>query len=199
MKFPEQSLLTPNIGAGRNEKKGVVFHHTAGAYEGAVSWLRNPKSEASAHVVIARDGRRTVLSSDDDITWHAGRSEFRGRSVRNSVNAFMLGVEFALTADEVLAGLPLSTEQIESALEWLEPRWKKYGWTMADMTDHRQVARPLGRKSDLSPANYDVLTRAIAHRFILPAAPPQTEALGPTEHQIVLPRSATKITIILED
>lgn len=34
----------------------VVLHDTEGAYAGSVSWLRNPKAQASAHVVLREDG-----------------------------------------------------------------------------------------------------------------------------------------------
>lgn len=34
----------------------LVWHETAGPYEGSVSWLRNPRSQASAHLVVREDG-----------------------------------------------------------------------------------------------------------------------------------------------
>jgi hypothetical protein len=34
----------------------LVWHETAGKYAGDVSWLRNPKSKASAHLVVREDG-----------------------------------------------------------------------------------------------------------------------------------------------
>lgn len=34
----------------------LVLHETAGSYAGAVSWLRNPAADASAHVVLREDG-----------------------------------------------------------------------------------------------------------------------------------------------
>jgi hypothetical protein len=34
----------------------VVVHDTEGGYEGSVSWLCNPKAQASAHVVLREDG-----------------------------------------------------------------------------------------------------------------------------------------------
>jgi N-acetyl-anhydromuramyl-L-alanine amidase AmpD len=34
----------------------LVWHETAGAYAGSVSWLCNPASQASAHLVVREDG-----------------------------------------------------------------------------------------------------------------------------------------------
>lgn len=54
---PLVSRPSPN----RSTRGGVtprllVWHETAGPYAGSVSWLRNPKSEASAHLVVREDG-----------------------------------------------------------------------------------------------------------------------------------------------
>jgi len=37
-----------------------VWHATMGSYAGAVSWLRNPRSQASSHVVEREDGREAT-------------------------------------------------------------------------------------------------------------------------------------------
>lgn len=160
MPYAEAQRRTPNLSPGTNECKGVVFHHTAGSYAGSVAWLTDRRAKASAHVVIAKDGRRTVLAPDTAITWHAGRSVFRGRS---GCNAFMLGVEFELTREDVAAGAHLTDAQIQSALEWLRPRWTKHRWSLAWMTDHRAVSPD--RKIDLSPANWQRLKIALAAEF----------------------------------
>lgn len=148
---------TPNVAHGKkNECAGVVFHHTAGAFRGAVAWLCNPEAKASAHVVIAKDGTQAVLANDVAVTWHAGRSFFKGRS---GCNRFMLGVEFELLDAEEL----LTDAQIASALAWLSGRWERYGWTLSDMTHHRDISP--GRKIDLNPTNWKRLRQAIAEAF----------------------------------
>lgn len=154
--YPETYRRTPNVGQGQNECKGVVYHHTAGRYEGAVEWLCNPQAKASAHVVIAKDGRRKVLAADNLITWHAGRSEFRGRPW---CNTYMLGVEFELLDAEER----LTIHQLLSAMEWLAERWDRYGWDMSWMTHHREVSP--GRKVDLNEENWLRLKAHIASRF----------------------------------
>src|SRR5205085_2232688 len=45
---------------------------------GAVDWLCNPDADASAHLVIGRDGSLTQLAGFDHITWHAGESQWDG-------------------------------------------------------------------------------------------------------------------------
>lgn len=193
MRFPETAKLTPNVSNGVNERHGVVLHHTAGGFEGAVAWLRDPRSSASAHVVIAKDGRRVVLAADDAITWHAGTSAWNGRS---RCNEFMLGVEFELTAIDVETNQSLTPAQIESCLEWLAPRMAAYGWDVdQDITDHRTVALPRGRKRDLSPENYSRVMTAIRARFKPSILAPQPQ---PLEHVVTVPKGTRKIVILLE-
>ncbi len=147
------SRKTPNVSAGTNVAIGLILHHTAGNAPGCVDWLCDPKSQASAHVVICKDGTRHELADDKEITWHAGRSAWpadgtalAGRSERNTVNGFCLGVEFEGDTNAA----PLTPAQVLSFLEWLTPRWKAHRWTLDRITDHRTVAP--GRKSDLAPA-----------------------------------------------
>ncbi len=57
-------------GVGAIDK--VVIHTTEGAYEGAISWFRNPASEVSAHYVIRKsDGQVTQMVRDSRRAWHA--------------------------------------------------------------------------------------------------------------------------------
>lgn len=187
-RFLEIEKLTPNVSAGTNERLGVVLHHTAGSFDGSVNWLTTRASKASAHVVIAKDGRRVTLAPDSAITWHAGKSAWRGR---NGCNAFTLGVEFELTPDDVRDGVPLSEAQIESCLEWLTPRMAKYDWTPDDITDHRTVALPKGRKADLSPANYALAMEAIRARF-------GSFVDVPTVFEVTVPIGTRRIVLNLE-
>lgn len=52
----------------------IVCHITEGSYAGAVSWLCNPDAEASAHFVVAKDGRVTQLVELTDSAWCNGTS-----------------------------------------------------------------------------------------------------------------------------
>ena len=53
---------------------------------GTLEWFANPKSEVSAHVVIARDGRLASCVEAGEIAWHA----------RSPANETMLGAELVV-------------------------------------------------------------------------------------------------------
>lgn len=57
----------------------IVIHYTASAdTRSAVSHLCNPASQASAHLVIDREGRIIQLVPFDLTAWHAGNSSWNG-------------------------------------------------------------------------------------------------------------------------
>ncbi len=81
---------TPNKG-GRIEPKYLVFHYTAGrSAQSSVNWLTNPDSNASAHLIVARDGQVTQLAPFTIKTWHAGRSHWDGLV---GLNQHSIGIE----------------------------------------------------------------------------------------------------------
>ncbi len=83
-------VRSPNIG-GLVQPEYLVIHYTAGGTaEGAVSWLTNRVSQASAHLVIDRNGEITQLVPFDRIAWHAGASAWEGRY---GLNRYSLGIE----------------------------------------------------------------------------------------------------------
>ena len=146
-KYKEVSRQTPNFSKGRVIiPKAVVLHHTSGAYAGSVAWCMNPASKVSYHCIIKRDGERTILASDNQRTWHAGKSFWRGRT---DLNSWSLGVAFEGDSYKE----PLSKEMIESAIEYLVPRMNRLSLTIKDVTDHRTVSP--NRKNDLKPSEYD--------------------------------------------
>ena len=76
-----------NHGGSRSWTDGVIVHSTRGdggdrEFEATLNWFNNPDSQASAHVVIARDGRKARCVDSSLIAWHAGEH-----------NAYYLGVE----------------------------------------------------------------------------------------------------------
>lgn len=157
MPFPEILRPSPNFDATRpHEQLGVCFHHSAETFADTLAILTDPARKVSYHCVIDADGTRCRLVDDGHVAWHAGVSSFRGRERGNE---FLLGCAFAGNTWHA----PLSEAQIASALEWLEPRWTRRGWTLDWMTDHRQIAP--GRKDDLAPVEWERLRSAIAARF----------------------------------
>ena len=64
---------TPNQSSRNGARiRLLVWHETAGAYEGSCSWLCNPAAQASAHLVIREDGGEcTQLVALAEKAWHA--------------------------------------------------------------------------------------------------------------------------------
>ncbi len=81
---------TPNRG-GLIEPRFLVFHYTsAGSAKSSVEWLCNPDAKASAHLVVARDGRVVQLAPFNVKTWHAGKSHWQGLT---GLNSYSIGIE----------------------------------------------------------------------------------------------------------
>jgi N-acetylmuramoyl-L-alanine amidase len=120
-----------------------VLHHSGGSYAGGVSWIKNPASRVSYHCLVAPDGRRTVFAEPTQRTWHAGRSEWRGK---RDLNSWSVGASFAGNSYDK----PLTDAAMISMAEYLVPIMREYGLTLADVTDHRTVSP--GRKDDLRPS-----------------------------------------------
>jgi N-acetyl-anhydromuramoyl-L-alanine amidase len=156
MAFTELSRPSPNRDAVAHERLGVLFHHSGMSFDETIERMLNPGSRVSYHCLVGIDGTRCSLVPDTEVAWHAGASRFLGRE---GCNAFLLGLSFA--GDTYAA--PLSSPQIDSALEWLKARWVPLGWGPDRITDHRQASP--GRKDDLNPREWDRLAAAILARF----------------------------------
>lgn len=142
--FDERKVHTPNKGSKAIKPEAIVLHHSDGSYRGGVEWIANPVSKVSYHVLISRDGRRTVFCNDTDRCWHAGVSSWQGR---RDLNSWSLGVAWEGNTYDY----PLGDEAMASAIEYLVPRMKKWGINMNMVLTHQQVAPT--RKTDISPAD----------------------------------------------
>lgn len=142
--YDERKVSTPNKQLNRIKPEAIVLHHSDGSYLGGVEWIANPMSKVSYHVLIARDGRRTVFGDDTDRCWHAGVSSWNGRK---DLNSWSLGVSWeGNTYDK-----PLGEDAMASAIEYLVPRMKKWNIPLNMVVTHQQVAPT--RKTDISPAD----------------------------------------------
>jgi len=130
-----------------------VLHHSGGSYAGGVSWIKNPASRVSYHCLIAKDGRRTVFAEPTQRTWHAGKSEWRGRK---DLNSWSVGVAFEGDTNK----RELGEAEMASLAEYLAPIMRDYRLTLDDITDHRTVSP--GRKDDLSPKAFSVVKKFLA-------------------------------------
>ena len=101
----------------------------------------DPISRVSYHAIVGKDGKRTVLADADERTWHAGVSSWRGK---RDLNSWAIGAAFEGDTNTRQLGEP----EMASMAEYLLPLMKRYGLTLADVTDHRTVSP--GRKDDLA-------------------------------------------------
>lgn len=87
---PYPFVSTPNVGK-KVDPRYLVIHYTAGrSARESISFLATAKAEASAHVVIGRDGAITQMVPFDRVAWHAGKSKWEGCV---GLNAYSLGIE----------------------------------------------------------------------------------------------------------
>ena len=168
---------TPNCG-GELKARYLVFHYTAGrSADSSVESLctRKPQGNASAHLVLSRDGRIVQLAPFNVVTWHAGVSQWNGLVGLNRVSIGIeldnagalsrLGDKFVAwfgkeygSCDVMLAehkhggGMrpwhAYTEVQIERALELAKLLVNHYG--LEDVLGHEDIAR--GRKQDPGPA-----------------------------------------------
>lgn len=139
--YPEVRVETPNKSRTLITPEAVVLHHSGGSYLGGIAWIADPKSNVSYHVLIARDGRRTVFGDDTNRMWHAGKSSWLGRP---DLNNWSLGVSWEGDTHKV----PLGEDALASGLEYLVPRMKRWGIPVSRVLTHAQVSP--GRKDDIS-------------------------------------------------
>ncbi len=87
---PYPFRASPNM-RGSVKHEYLVMHYTAGSSaEQSINWLTDPRSKASAHLVIGQDGSITQLVPFDTIAWHAGTSSWLNL---NGLNNYSLGIE----------------------------------------------------------------------------------------------------------
>lgn len=81
---------TPNR-SGLYVPRYLVMHYTAATtMQSTISWFQNPHAQASAHLLIGRDGAVHQFAPFNVVTWHAGRSSWRGLT---GLNRHAIGIE----------------------------------------------------------------------------------------------------------
>ena len=116
----------------------------------------DPISRVSYHAIVGKDGKRTVLADPDERTWHAGVSSWRGKK---DLNSWSIGAAFEGDTNTRQFG----EAEMASMAEYLVPLMKRYGLTLADVTDHRTVSP--GRKDDLKPLELARMRSYLANRL----------------------------------
>jgi hypothetical protein len=165
-KYKETIKLSPQTNGQYSLKiipKAIIMHDTAGNYEGSIDWtskIINPKTGkrlyASYHCIIKRNGERTITNKDDNRAYHAGESIFKGKK---RLNGWSIGVAFERDSNTE----PLQDAAIESALEYIIPRMKKWGITPDWVTDHRTISP--NRKVDLKQSEFEKFMIALKKKW----------------------------------
>lgn len=151
-----------------------VIHSTEGGYEGSVSWLRNPASEASSDEVISLTGSRvTILNriSSGMKTWEVGNA-----------NSLCVGFECEGYANRTTWPNSLYVTLADRLIRAQAAVKAEYGVTIplrlstrqgqAGIVSHKQIALWYGGSDHTDPGStfdWTKLARAIA----LLTAPPQ--------------------------
>ena len=154
----------------------IVIHYTAGgSLDSAVNTFKDPDVQASAHVVVDKDGSLTQMVPFDHIAWHAGRSAFQDRT---SLNRFSIGIEIVNAGrleksgsvwsswfgrnypeEEVIQAVHrnedrptywerFTPEQVEAVFNLCQALKKRYG--IVHILGHEEISP--GRKIDPGPA-----------------------------------------------
>lgn len=149
---PITEMPSPNV----NERPDgtpiscIVLHHTQ-RYESAEAtarYFQSPASQVSAHYIVDRDGSIIRCVPDGQRAWHAGVSRFRGV---DNVNDFSIGIEICNRGDNIE---PYPEAQLQSVIRLVGLLARTYDVPIANVTRHRDIALPLGRRTDPSD-NFD--------------------------------------------
>lgn len=117
---------SPNFSDRGATISGLVVHNTDSTFDSAVSWLCNPAAEASAHLVIGRDGKVACLVGFDKKAWHAGNAR---------VNATTIGIE--VEAWDKAKGMTEIQEKV--LIDWIKWFMQKYGFSSDRVITHRTI------------------------------------------------------------
>ncbi len=97
--------------------------------------------KVSAHFLVRRDGELLQFVACGKRAWHAGQSEWRGRT---RCNDFSIGVEL-----EGTDALPFTDRQYDTLGALCRTLRARY--PIVECLGHADIARPVGRKTDPGP------------------------------------------------
>lgn len=99
MWFPHhwiQKIPTGHFSARSQKIDSIILHYTAGGhYMGAVRWFQDPRTQASSHFVIGRNGEIVQMVKTNDRAHHAGDGEMLIDGEQSNPNECSIGIEIA--------------------------------------------------------------------------------------------------------
>jgi len=178
-KMPELPFRsTPNHG-GEISPRIIVLNYTLSrTLISTVRWMSTSESQASAHIIIGRDGKAMQMLPFNIKAWHCGFSEFKGLS---RCNDFSIGVELCNWGPlqykhgmyQTWAKTTVHDDDVVQFAHDLEPGkqkfWERYReeqiascisickkicehYPIEAIVGHSDIARPLGRSLGPGPA-----------------------------------------------
>ncbi|MBL6785595.1 MAG: N-acetylmuramoyl-L-alanine amidase [Rickettsiales bacterium] len=131
-------LKSPNFTHRSEEIKFIVLHYTQVNLNETLKIFLDPKSELSAHYVIAKSGEIIKMVDDSCVAWHAGKSFWR-KTV--NLNQTSIGIEIENDGKSEYTDV-----QITKLIYLLDQLRSKYLIADINIVGHSDIA-PL-RKSD---------------------------------------------------
>lgn len=139
---------TPNIGSGTKDIRYILLHFDAASNStSAVNWLTDKQSGVSADLHITRSGKVTQMAKFNQITWHAGKSAWKGLV---GLNKYAIGIEQENMGSVKGVYQDWTEVQIQKCIEVCKALVKAYP-SIKEILGHEEVATPAGRKDDPGP------------------------------------------------
>ena len=161
-------LPSPNFGDRRGPLRpdSIILHYTGmPTAESALTLLRDPASEVSAHYFVWENGDIAQLVREDKRAWHAGAGSWGGQTDLNSAS---LGVEI-VNPGHAGGSPPFPPRQIEAVVALCRDMAARWAIRPERVLAHSDIAP--ARKQDPGEAfPWDVLARAGVGHWT-PAAP----------------------------
>jgi N-acetylmuramoyl-L-alanine amidase len=150
--YQETVKLSPNRG-DTIVPLYIILHHSGGSFEGGVSWILNPKSKVSYHYLIdPENGNRVQMVWDSKRAWHAGRSQWQGRT---GLNSHSVGIAFSGDTNKRTP----SEIEIDSVAHKCVYLMNKFKIKKDGILTHQMIAPQ--RKNDCSPETYQLVIERI--------------------------------------
>lgn len=137
---------SPNISSGTKDIRFIILHFDAASNStSAVNWLTQKASGVSSDLHITRDGKVTQMAEFNKITWHAGRSEWKGLT---NLNKYAIGIEQENRGMVKGVYQDWTEVQIQKCIEVCKALVVAYP-SITEILGHEEVAP--GRKDDPGP------------------------------------------------
>lgn len=144
--MPLKKILrpSPNFGPRRASPLDMIIIHYTGMQtaQDALDRLCDPEAEVSSHYMIDEAGQIFCLVEEAQRAWHAGVSEWQGRT---DINSHSIGIELVNPGHE-FGYQPFPEPQIQALVELCHDIFSRHDIKPEYILGHEDVAP--GRKKD---------------------------------------------------